>query len=196
MEDAMVQIVTRISIGYSHYPTLQVHWKPEEDGHGWRGEAKIWEDGNTARPSARRDGKPHEICVRQTIPIGHISISIDSAPYCSRAWLSFEGTTLTERDLMWATGWAISVLKDCKPPEKPAVPPACAMNLVQLIFHFRMAQSIDDKKVIAEEYQAELIRLIQSGKLTESLPPEDMLPDEYMPAEYWNFLKTPAANEK
>lgn len=91
------------------YPVMTVFWKPEEDGKGWNGEIKIWEDGNT-----QRDIGEHTVQVRQTTPLGEISVTIDPCTGGARRFFHFEGTGITERDLQWANAYAIEVLRNYK----------------------------------------------------------------------------------
>lgn len=100
--------VTSVSIGNDSYPLLKIHWAKDEDGLGWNGQCVIWEDGGKLGSKPAKMGcDKHHISIRQSIPLGEISVTLDG---CSGgAWkvARFGGHTLTERDLEWATCWAI-----------------------------------------------------------------------------------------
>ena len=89
----------------SYYPTFSVCWTEDEDGNGWSGVCKVWLDGNTKKD------REHTIGLRQTLPLGSISVSVDGSSHGAWAFSSFEGVGLTERDLQWAALYASETLK-------------------------------------------------------------------------------------
>jgi hypothetical protein len=99
---------TRIGNAAGVYPCLHVCWEEDDDGLGWSGKCVIWNDGNT-KVNCQRE---HTVTVRQTIPLGGITVTFDGCAGGSWAYQTFEGHTLTERDLEWAACWALLALKD------------------------------------------------------------------------------------
>jgi hypothetical protein len=102
---------TRTRIGNTPmygYPSLQIRWEQDDDGLGWSGVCTIWTDGNT-KVNCQRE---HTVTVRQTIPLGGISVIFDGCAGGSWAYQTFEGHALTERDLEWAACWALLALED------------------------------------------------------------------------------------
>lgn len=92
---------TRLSLkDGSRYPALWVIWTEDEDGHGYIGVMKKWLDGDTC------EDQENTITIRQTMPLGLILVEFE--PCKGGCWKSarWEGATLTERDLQWATAWA------------------------------------------------------------------------------------------
>ena len=109
MEDKRRRITTRNKIGnVPRYPSLMIHWVEEEDLLGWTGTCQIWKDGNTKLECSQE----HTVTVRQTIPMGGISIFFDSCPGGCWEYATFEGCRLDERDLAWAACWALLALQD------------------------------------------------------------------------------------
>jgi hypothetical protein len=98
----MMNTTTRMSLcNGAKYPCIIVHWKPDADGHGYKGFAS-WHD-----DIGEKEG--HVISIRQTQPLGMISIDFDQCNGGAWRFHSFEGTGITERDLQWAMAWAASV---------------------------------------------------------------------------------------
>lgn len=89
------------------YPYAIVCWEQDADQLGYDGEMVVWTDDE--KRSCR-----HTISVRQSLPIGGIYFSFDECKGGARAFGSFEGTRLDERDLQWATAWAIAVMRQSK----------------------------------------------------------------------------------
>lgn len=82
------------------YPVLVISWEQDKDGLGYTGIVRKW---------LEKDKTPTDnnvITLRQTIPLGRICVQFQ--PCKGGCWKSahWEGTTLTERDLQWATAWA------------------------------------------------------------------------------------------
>ena len=87
------------------YPSLVVRWTEDEDGLGWEGIAqKFAEEGKV--------GNVHTVSLRQTLPIGGIVVTFDGSVGGYWKTARFEGTRLDERDLQWATAWAVLALED------------------------------------------------------------------------------------
>ena len=64
-------------------------------------------------------------------------------------------------------------------------------RLSQLAFQFRGTRREDERRKIAEEYAEAVDRLIKSGCWDEAPPPEDQLPDDYMPQAFFDFWLDP-----
>jgi hypothetical protein len=63
-----------------------------------------------------------------------------------------------------------------------------ADRLGSLAMRFRSTRREEERKVIAEEYARTVDRLVRSGQWAECPPPEDQLPDAWMPQAfraYW-----------
>jgi len=56
-----------------------------------------------------------------------------------------------------------------------------------LAMRFRGAQDSGERKTIAAEYAKTVKRLIKSGNWSEMPAPEDQLPDDVMPKEFFDF---------
>jgi hypothetical protein len=99
-------VVTSTQMGSEVYPSLQIHWQMDEDEHGYHGDCFIWEDSRT------KGCDKHKISIRQSMPLGLISVILDECT--GGAWKSarFEGHTITERDLLWAACWAVLGIED------------------------------------------------------------------------------------
>jgi hypothetical protein len=86
--------------------TVVVRWYRDKDGLGWKGRMIFYKERKQEK-EAQPLCKNHSITVRQTLPLGGIHVSLDECGHGSWQWNSFEGTGLTERDLEWATAWAV-----------------------------------------------------------------------------------------
>ena len=64
-------------------------------------------------------------------------------------------------------------------------------RLSQLAGRFRGTRQDDERRKIADEYAETVGRLIQSGCWDEAPPPEDQLPDAYMPRAFFDFWLGP-----
>jgi hypothetical protein len=84
---------------------MHVTWTQDEDGNGWTGEAKFWDDGGTCILPI------HSIHLRQAMPLGAIYVAVDENAAGGWAMTTFDGAGLTERDLQWAAAWAVEPLK-------------------------------------------------------------------------------------
>jgi hypothetical protein len=96
---------TRTELANGRSPTMLVNWSEDEDGNGWTGKVTFWKDGNTQEPS------DHAISLRQTIPLGAISVVVDEC--CGAgcwAMTRLDGVGITERDLQWAAAYALEAL--------------------------------------------------------------------------------------
>ena len=60
-------------------------------------------------------------------------------------------------------------------------------HLSQLAMRFRGTREIAERKAIAAEYAQTVKKLIKRGQWLEMPPPEDQLPDDWMPDEYFDF---------
>jgi len=73
-----------------------------------------------------------------------------------------------------------------------SIPPSVAQDeerLGGLAMRFRGARREAERRDIAEDYSQTVERLIHSGRWHEMPPPEDQLPDDWMPPaffEYWS----------
>src|SRR4051812_24004314 len=56
-----------------------------------------------------------------------------------------------------------------------------------LAMRFRSTQSSVERRDVAREYTQTVTRLIRSGSWLEMPAPEDQLPDDWMPKEFWVF---------
>lgn len=101
----MARFVTRVQIENAPYPTLTVVWTHNEDQTLWTGECTIWKDGNT------KGCDQHTISISQGIPLGHLSVDLDSVIGGAGASGYFPGYTITERDLFWASLWAVQCIR-------------------------------------------------------------------------------------
>lgn len=63
--------------------------------------------------------------------------------------------------------------------------------LSQLAGRFRSTHQDDARRKIADEYAEIVDRLIQHGRWDEAPPPEDQLPDDYMPRAFFDFWLNP-----
>ena len=61
-----------------------------------------------------------------------------------------------------------------------------------LAMKFRSTKDEYIRNLIAEKYAIVTKKLIKTKKWFESPPPEDMLPDEFMPKEFFDFWRTNA----
>jgi hypothetical protein len=62
------------------------------------------------------------------------------------------------------------------------------LHLAQLAMKFRGTRRDDERRAIARDYAETIDRLIRSGCWDEVPPPEDQLPDDWMPtafSRYW-----------
>jgi len=89
------------------YPCAYVQWRRDGSwgGGGWIGEINLWHSPKD------KDEHTHTVSIGQGCPLGRISLYFDSVGY--GAWESayLEGVDITERDLEWATQWAMLALK-------------------------------------------------------------------------------------
>jgi hypothetical protein len=101
-------MLTSIRIENSEYPILKIHWKKDEDELGYIGNCVIWDS-----PDLKEE-MPHTVSIRQTLPLGHISVTLD--PCKEGCWKNsdFEGLGINEKDLQWATAWASLAIENYK----------------------------------------------------------------------------------
>lgn len=90
------------------FPTIIIHWQLENDQHGYFGRISKLLDKNT------KDDKEYFILIRQSSPIGLIIVNFSPnySPDTAWAYSRFEGVTILERDLQWATIWAIQCIEN------------------------------------------------------------------------------------
>jgi hypothetical protein len=100
------KVSTKTRLENSPYPSLQIIWTEDADQNGWTGEAVIWADGNTQQPCGN-----HTVTVGQGMPLGAIYVSVDGFSHGAWSFGSFEGVGLTERDLQWASLYAVEAIK-------------------------------------------------------------------------------------
>ncbi len=103
-----MRLRTRAEIGNSEYPRISIEWTriSENLGLGYSGEASIWTDKST------KEACTHKVSLLQTEPLGSIYVDLDSSDK-GFSWKTgkFEGCGITERDLQWATQWAILAIE-------------------------------------------------------------------------------------
>ncbi len=71
----------------------------------------------------------------------------------------------------------------------PPVTSQDAEHLGTLAMKFRRSRLTADREAIADEYAKTVARLVAGGAWMEMPPPEDQLPDDWMPnsfADYWS----------
>ena len=103
------QTITKTRIDNSAYSCLTIHWSECDDGMGWHGKCQLWNDENNTKVNCKRE---HTVNLRQTMPLGGISVTFDECDGGVWKMANFEGHTLTERDLEWAACWAVLALED------------------------------------------------------------------------------------
>lgn len=98
----------RVPLQNGHrYPALLVKYTVDDDGLGYHGEAAFWLSGS-------EKGDAHTISIRQTSPLGMISITLDGNEHYCRAMAQFEGVDIKARDLQWAALWAVAAINNNK----------------------------------------------------------------------------------
>lgn len=60
-------------------------------------------------------------------------------------------------------------------------------HLGELAMRFRGTRCLSERQAIARDYSATVDRLIQSGNWREMPPPEDQLPDDWLPEAFSNY---------
>ncbi len=60
-------------------------------------------------------------------------------------------------------------------------------HLGELAMKFRGTRDDSERQSIAAEYASTVERLINSGAWDEMPPPEDQLPDDFMPKEFFDY---------
>jgi hypothetical protein len=88
-----------------------VHWYKDKDGLGWKGRFSFFvprTEGNSFVTMCQN----HSVSLRQTLPLGMISVMLDGCAGGCWKDATFEGTTITERDLQWATSWGVLAIQD------------------------------------------------------------------------------------
>lgn len=71
-----------------------------------------------------------------------------------------------------------------------SLPPTSAddeQHLGRLAIKFRRTRRDPERREIAQEYSRTVARLIDSGRWDELPPPEDQLPDDWMPPEFFEY---------
>ena len=102
------ELSTRLELkNGARHPAVHIKWKWDESwcGGGWTGDLSIWHSPGI------QDARHHTVGVGQPCPLGTVSVMFD--PHSHGAWESatIDGTGITERDLQWATCWAVLALK-------------------------------------------------------------------------------------
>lgn len=89
------------------YPSVSILWEPDPSWGcgGYKGTLTLWRSGN------EKDEKTHEVLIGQGAPLGAVTVMFDQAGYGVWETASFEGVGVTERDLQWATAWAVLAFK-------------------------------------------------------------------------------------
>jgi len=88
-----------------------VHWYKDRDGLGWIGRFLFFVP-KIDKNSPESMCKNHSISIRQTSPLGMISVMLDGCAGGCWKNANFEGTAITERDLQWATSWGVLAIQD------------------------------------------------------------------------------------
>ena len=96
----MKTILTRIDISKDDRD-LSVYW--EETDMGFDGICSLWRKGEKLCE--------HKISISRGRPIGNLFVTLDNVGYGCWAMVSFKADTLTERDLQWATAWAVQAIE-------------------------------------------------------------------------------------
>lgn len=73
----------------------------------------------------------------------------------------------------------------------PPIVPTDEERLGKLAFDFRGTRHADERRRIADEYAETVKRLVENGHWDEAPPPEDELPDDYMPKEFFDYWLGP-----
>ena len=73
----------------------------------------------------------------------------------------------------------------------PPLVPTDEERLGMLAFNFRGTRREDEPRRIADEYAETVKRLVGNGHRDEAPPPEDQLPDDYMPKEFFDHWLGP-----
>ncbi len=91
----------------SRYPAVSIMWREDSSwgGGGWQGTLSVWLSGE------EKDPHEHTVAIGQGAPLGSVTIMFDSVGHGAWEIASFEGVGVTERDLQWATLWAVLALK-------------------------------------------------------------------------------------
>lgn len=92
----------------SRYPCAYVNWRREGSwvGGGWIGEITVWHSPED------RDERTHTVTIGQGCPLGQVSLYFDNiGGYGTWEMAYLDGVDITERDLQWATLWAMLALK-------------------------------------------------------------------------------------
>jgi hypothetical protein len=102
------ELSTRLELkNGSRHPAVQIKWKQDDSwcGGGWYGTLSVWKSGD------EKDPHEHQVTIGQGSPLGSVIVMFD--PFSHGAWAtaSFPGVGVTERDLQWATAWAVQALK-------------------------------------------------------------------------------------
>lgn len=98
----MKNITTRLNFGNDRYPCLMINWK--EHDMGYDGVCSVWEDGDKKLCE-------HKISISRGSPIGHLFIDLDNVGSGCWAMARLSADTINERDLQWATAWAIQAIE-------------------------------------------------------------------------------------
>lgn len=97
-----------VSIGQKKdsFPKVSARFSRDDDGHGYTASVDLWPNGD--------DGPDcmHSLWVRQASPLGMLWIVFDG--FEGGCWRSVDisGSTLNERDLEWATAWAVEAMRN------------------------------------------------------------------------------------
>lgn len=101
-------LCTRHELFNGHrYPSVQISWERDASwfGGGWTGKLTVWRSGS------QKDERTHDVTIGQGAPLGRVTVMFDSVVYGAWEHAAFEGVGVTERDLQWATLWAVLALK-------------------------------------------------------------------------------------
>ena len=93
--------------GTGIYPAAMIIWQADSSwgGGGWQGTLTVW------LSESEKDPHTHTVVIGQGAPLGSVTIMFDSVGHGAWEIASFEGVGVTERDLQWATLWAVLALK-------------------------------------------------------------------------------------
>ncbi len=79
------------------------------------------------------------------------------------------------------------------------IPPNVTLDenrLGGLALKFRGTRGEEERRDIAEDYSQTVDRLIRSGRWDKMPPPEDQLPDAWMPREFFEYWSRPPGGPK
>ena len=101
----MKKLTTRINFGNDQIPCLIVHW--DETDMGYDGVCYIYGEGGEFGTKLCE----HKISISRGTPIGDLFVTLDNIGYGCWAMVTLSADTINERDLQWATAWAVQAIE-------------------------------------------------------------------------------------